>query len=307
MAVRVYRSIRDLDEALTSARRAGRSIGFVPTMGALHLGHRSLIDRSAADRKSEKGLTVVSIFVNPIQFEDKTDLDGYPRTFEADIALCEDAGANIVFAPTVAEMYPEDFSCFVDTESDATRRLCGRARPGHFRGVLTVVSKLFHIVKPTHAYFGEKDAQQLFLLRKMVRDLNMDIQIIGCPTVREADGLALSSRNKRLSEQERAAALCLRRALEAGRSDAERLRFGRDARAISDAVESAKASMSETVEAESSARLDYAEMLDAETFDAVSETTNRILLAIAAFFGETRLIDNLTADIDFGGNADESQ
>jgi pantoate--beta-alanine ligase len=271
-------------------------------MGALHRGHESLIRRSAIGQRPEQGLTVVSIFVNPIQFENKADLDRYPHTLSADLALCAEAGADIVFAPSAAEMYPEGFSTFVDMEGGCTDRFCGRARPGHFRGVLTVVSKLFHIVEPTRAYFGEKDAQQLFLLKKMARDLNMNIEIIGCPTMREADGLALSSRNERLSPEERTAARCLVRALEAGRAALEaRATTGCNAPGDRAAalITAAKASMTAVIAAEPLARLDYAEVLDAETFGPPGDATAKALLAVAAYIGETRLIDNASVDVNF--------
>jgi pantoate--beta-alanine ligase len=276
-------------------------------MGALHRGHGSLISRSAAELRPENGLTVVSVFVNPIQFEDRTDLERYPRTLDADRRLCEEAGADIIFAPTAREIYPDGFSSFVDMEGEFTQKLCGRARPGHFRGVLTVVCKLFHIVGPTRAYFGEKDAQQLFLLKKMAYDLDMDIRIVGCPTVRETDGLALSSRNARLAPQERAAAGCLIRALKEGQSASEDRLPGTAGTARAERAASVRASLIAAVEGEPSARLDYAELLDAETFGPVTDETGRVLLAVAAFFGETRLIDNVIADVGSGGKRDESR
>ncbi|MDR1495463.1 MAG: pantoate--beta-alanine ligase [Clostridiales Family XIII bacterium] len=305
MTLRVYRRIDEVREALRVVRSEGRPIGFVPTMGALHRGHASLIVRSEEEQRPENGLTVVSIFINPIQFEDRADFSGYPRTLDDDVACCEEAGADMVFVPSADEIYPEGFSTFVDTEGAYAERLCGRARPGHFRGVLTVVSKLFNIVQPTRAYFGEKDAQQLFLLERMAKDLNTDIRIVGCPTVREADGLALSSRNGRLSPEERRAALCLVRALEAGKSKPEKSGNPPRGSATGAFVASVKASMSAIIEAEPLARLDYAEILDEETFGEVCDTTTKALLAVAAFFGETRLIDNTRTDTDFRKAQDE--
>jgi pantoate--beta-alanine ligase len=342
MAIKVFHRIRDLREALAHtwatrvcdhenedvhvgespmfAHATGCPIGLVPTMGALHRGHGSLISRSALDQRPSGGLTVVSVFVNPIQFEDQYDLDSYPDTPDSDLTLCEEAGADIVFAPSVNEMYPQGFSTFVDAEGEFLTKLCGAARPGHFRGVLTVVSKLFHIVQPTRAYFGEKDAQQLFAIKKMARDLDMDIQVIGCPTVRDGDGLALSSRNSRLSAREREEARCLHRALEEGcsalvenrvgppRSALEKTisapkknqseYHGHAARYPDDVVASAKKIMATTIEAESSARLDYADILDADTFECVTRNTRKTILAVAAYFGETRLIDNMSVDLD---------
>jgi pantoate--beta-alanine ligase len=331
MAIRIFHSIRDLREALAytcaaedrghanedvhignapvSAHAAGcRPVGLVPTMGALHGGHGSLISRSAGDQRPGGGLTVVSVFVNPIQFEDQFDLDSYPDTPDSDLALCEEAGADIVFAPSVSEMYPQGFSTFVDAEGEFLTKLCGAARPGHFRGVLTVVSKLFNIVQPTRAYFGEKDAQQLFAIKKMTHDLNMNVQIIGCPTVRNADGLALSSRNSRLSAREREAARCLLLALEEGRFMLEEkpdCPSGRTPHDLARYIESVKKSMAVALEAEPLARLDYTEILDADTFGEITRDTKKALLAVAAYFGETRLIDNMSANVDFTGEANE--
>jgi pantoate--beta-alanine ligase len=277
-------------------------------MGALHRGHGSLISRSALDQRQGGGLTVVSVFVNPIQFEDRSDLDSYPQTPDSDLKLCEEAGADFVFAPSAGEMYPEGFSSFVDMEGEFLTKLCGAARPGHFRGVLTVVSKLFHIAQPARAYFGEKDAQQLFIIKKMTRDLDMDIRVIGCPTVRDADGLALSSRNSRLSGREREAARCLVRALEEGRSALEEHRSAwteRAAPGLTEHVASVKKSMTATIESESLARLDYVDIVDADTFGDVTPGTKKALLAVAAYFGETRLIDNMSADVNLGRDTNE--
>jgi pantoate--beta-alanine ligase len=248
---------------------------------------------------------VVSVFVNPMQFGDRSDLDGYPQTPDSDLALCEEAGADFVFAPSAGEMYPDGFSTFVDAEGVFMAKLCGAARPGHFRGVLTVVSKLFHIVQPTRAYFGEKDAQQHFIIKKMARDLDEGVRVVGCPTVREADGLALSSRNARLSVRERAAARCLVRALAAGRGAVEGMWGeppGHDTEGgWARPVESAKKSMAEAIRAEPLARIDYADVLDADTFGDATPGTKRVLLAVAAYFGEIRLIDNVVLDVDGRG------
>jgi pantoate--beta-alanine ligase len=274
MSVSVLRTVREVREALSPLRGAG--IGFVPTMGALHRGHFSLIEQCARQNET----TVVSIFVNPIQFDSAGDLHSYPRTFDADKVLCEEAGADFIFVPGVSEIYPDGFSTFVDT-SEGADQLCGAARPGHFRGVLTVVNKLFNIVQPAVAYFGEKDAQQIFLIRKMVRDLGMPVLVVGCPTVRDSDMVAVSSRNARLSARERGAAACLHRAL---------------TRAVAAApdIDKIREIMVETIAAEPLATLDYAEVLDADTLKPATQGTKNILLAVAAILGETRLIDNMT-------------
>ncbi|MDR0852064.1 MAG: pantoate--beta-alanine ligase [Clostridiales Family XIII bacterium] len=276
----VVETIGGLREQLAVQRKSGKSIGLVPTMGALHAGHRSLIEKSAA----ENDITVVSIFVNPIQFGPNEDLDKYPKSFDADVSLCTEAGAGIIFHPTPSEMYPDGFSLYVDSDA-MTDVMCGRSRPGHFRGVMTVVSKLFHIAAPDKAYFGEKDAQQLAIIQKMTRDLDFPVQIVGCPIVREADGLALSSRNTYLSDEERTAALCLYRALSLGKLLA--------ASGERNPAEIVKA-VTNAIGAEKLAHIDYVELLDAGRLCAISEQTSSVLLAVAAYFGSTRLIDNLT-------------
>ena len=251
-------------------------------MGALHAGHASLIER-ARRLAGTHGTVVVSIFVNPTQFGPKEDLSRYPRPFAADRQFCAGHGADVIFHPSVTEMYPAGFSTFVE-EQDVAAALCGRSRPGHFRGVCTVVLKLFTIVKPTIAVFGQKDFQQCAVIRRMVRDLNLPVRIVAVPTVREADGLALSSRNAFLSEAERAQAPVIRRALLAARNasrsgeiSAERLR-----RMV--AREIARAPL---------ARVDYIEVVDAISIQPVRVTLPRSLIAAAVFFGTTRLIDNV--------------
>ena len=208
----IVSSIKDVREQVNDWKSQGYKVGFVPTMGYLHEGHKSLIEKAA----SENDKVVVSIFVNPIQFGPKEDLASYPRDLERDSLVCEGAGANLIFHPEKEEMYDGDFCSFVDMDG-LTKGLCGASRPVHFRGVCTVVSKLFNIVKPDRAYFGEKDAQQLAVIKKMVRDLNIDIQVVGCPIIREEDGLAKSSRNTYLNEEERKAALILNKSLSIGR------------------------------------------------------------------------------------------
>jgi pantoate--beta-alanine ligase len=320
MGVELLLSIDELRDVLDPIQDSGKSVGLVPTMGALHRGHASLIEESVAFND----YTVVSIFVNPIQFDDKSDLAAYPKTLDSDMQIAEDAGADFIFCPAAEEMYPDGFSTFVDMSGPATEVMCGASRPGHFRGVTTVVSKLFGIVGPDYAYFGEKDAQQLFIIKKMVRELNIPVIITGVSTVRDRDSLAISSRNARLSEDERLAARCLVRALlKAGTviSAAASGIDGRDSRLRGNDNEmrndmesgdipqggvsptpfdSAKirASLVEFIEKEPLACLDYAEVLDADTFEPVSDDTVKVLCAVAAYFGETRLIDNVTYKVN---------
>lgn len=276
--MKVCRTIAELREALAPSRSAGRSIGFVPTMGYLHAGHLAL----AARARTENDVVVVSIFVNPTQFGPAEDLARYPRDLPRDLKLCEEAGVDLVFAPEPGEMYPAGFQTHVEVEN-LSRGLCGARRPGHFRGVATVVVKLFNIVQPTRAYFGEKDAQQLRVIRRLVRDLDLPLTIVPVPTVREPDGLAMSSRNVYLSAEERRAALVLYRALRL----AEDLfaRGERDAAAIA-------AGMEALIAAEPLARMDYLEVVDDETLEPVQKLERPALVALAVYFGKTRLIDN---------------
>jgi pantoate--beta-alanine ligase len=260
------------------ARAARRRIALVPTMGALHAGHLALIE--AARRRAER--VVVSIFVNPIQFDRRDDFERYPRALADDVALCRGAGVDAVFAPSAAAMYPEGFRTAVEV-SGLTEPLCGRARPGHFRGVTTVVAKLFHCVRPHVAVFGEKDWQQLAVVRRMTADLDFGVEIVGVPTVREADGLARSSRNRRLGPEERLAARCVPRALEAA---AAAVGTGESRPA---AIVAAAAAV---VGAEPRARLEYAEVRDPATLEEVAEVAAPALLALAVWVGGVRLIDN---------------
>ena len=246
--ITIVKTIEEVRAQVKAWRAEGLTVGLVPTMGYLHEGHQSLIARSVA----ENDRTVVSDFVNPIQFGPTEDLATYPRDIERDAALCESTGANLIFHPEADEMYAPDFCTYVDMDH-LTKGLCGKTRPIHFRGVCTVVSKLFHIVQPDRAYFGQKDAQQLAVIRRMVRDLNMPLTIVGCPIIREEDGLAKSSRNTYLSAEERKAALCLSRglnkgkaAVEAGETDAEKV----------------KAIITAEIEAEPLSRIDYVEIVD---------------------------------------------
>ncbi len=271
-------SIREVRAQVKEWRRQGLTVGLVPTMGYLHEGHKSLIDRAVA----ENDRVVVSDFVNPIQFGVNEDLATYPRDIEADKRLCGEAGAHLIFHPEAEEMYAPDFSTYVEMQK-VSEGLCGRTRPTHFRGVCTVVCKLFHIVMPDRAYFGQKDAQQLAVIRRMVRDLDMDIQIVGCPIIREADGLAKSSRNTYLNKEEREAALVLSRAVFHGES---MMKNGeRDAEAV-------LAAMRELIESESLARIDYVEMVDSDSIQPLTRAEGSVLVAMAVYIGNTRLIDN---------------
>jgi pantoate--beta-alanine ligase len=280
----IIKTINEARSELKNLREHSREIGFVPTMGALHAGHAKLIEISAR----ENDATVVSIFLNPMQFGENEDYDAYPNTLEADLRVCENAGAEMVFIPRANEIYPDDFSTWVDMDG-LTDVLCGRSRPGHFRGVMTVVTKLLNIIKPDRAYFGEKDAQQLAVIRKLVRDLNMDVEIIGCPTVRDSDGLALSSRNAYLSPKEREAARCISYTLTQAREIISPL-----ALSDNDAEKSRAISViREIIGGEPLAKLEYAEMLDADTLGELTDKTERALIAVAAYIGETRLIDNV--------------
>ncbi len=265
--------------ASRAARAAGKRLGFVPTMGALHEGHLSLVRaaRAATD------MVAASIFVNPTQFGPNEDLAKYPRSFERDCEMLEREGVEFVFAPSVEEMYPAGAVTWVTVE-EMSGKLDGRSRPGHFRGVTTVVSKLFHIVEPDQAFFGQKDAAQVAIIRRMVRDLSLPVEIVVCPIVREADGLAMSSRNAYLKPEERQRALVLHRSLErlqqlveSGERDAARL----------------AAAGREEFARESSVRLDYLEIVNPETLDPVADVSGGALVAVAAYVGTTRLIDNV--------------
>ena len=259
-------------------RAAGKAIGLVPTMGALHEGHLALMRRARA----ENGFVVASIFVNPTQFGPGEDFERYPRDLDKDLALCGGAGVDAVFAPPAEEMYPEDFSLSVDPGAVA-QPLEGMSRPGHFRGVATVVAKLFNIVLPDRAYFGQKDAQQLAVIRNLVRGLNFGVEVVACPTVRESDGLAMSSRNACLNPGERQAALCLSRAL----NIAKDLVAGGERRAPEVA-----AAMAEEIVAEPLAELDYAAVVDPDSFEDVEKLSRPALALLAVRLGKTRLIDN---------------
>ncbi|MGL4741717.1 MAG: pantoate--beta-alanine ligase [Sarcina sp.] len=256
------------------------SIGYVPTMGFLHEGHKSLIDKA----RKENDKVVVSIFVNPTQFGAGEDLDAYPRDLERDLELCKNAGVDIVFVPQAAEMYFKDATTKISMET-LSEELCGKSRPVHFGGVCTVVAKLFNIVNPTRAYFGEKDAQQLAIIKRMVRDLNFDVEIIGCPIVRESDGLAKSSRNTYLSKEERTAAVVLHKSLEIAKTIIEN-----GERNVSVIIEN----IERVIKSEKLAKIDYIEVVDSKSIQKVEIVEEDVLVAIAIYIGKTRLIDNFT-------------
>ena len=275
--MKIVGTVKEVREQVKEWKKQGLSVGFVPTMGYLHEGHKSLMD--AARKGNDK--VVVSIFVNPMQFGPTEDLATYPRDLDHDAALCESAGVDLIFHPEAEEMYEKDFCSFVDMKG-LTEGLCGKTRPIHFRGVCTVVNKLFNIVTPDHAYFGQKDGQQLAVIKRMVRDLNMDIEIVGCPIVREEDGLAKSSRNTYLSPEERKAALILSKTVALGK---ELAKTEKDANKVVEA-------MKKNIETEPLAKIDYVEAVDALSMAPVEKLEGACMLAMAVYIGKTRLIDN---------------
>ncbi len=283
MTLTLVSEVAALRERIADARRTGGRVGLVPTMGALHLGHAELIERARLDCDT----TVVTIFVNPLQFDRADDLQRYPRTLDADVELCDRMGVDLVFAPSPVEMYPTPPDCMVDVGHLADH-LCGPFRPGHFQGVATVVMKLFAIAQPDAAYFGEKDAQQLAIIRRMVADLNVPVQIVGVATVREPDGLAMSSRNRHLTPTERQSALALFRALQTAD------------RAISTGITDADAVgrlARETIPRDdASLRLEYLEIVDPDSMQPIEKITGPVRVAGALWVGRTRLIDNVLSE-----------
>lgn len=276
--MKVAGTVEEVRAQVKEWRKEGLSVGLVPTMGYLHEGHASLIKKAV----EQNDRVVTSVFVNPMQFGPSEDLEAYPRDMEKDSALCESLGVNLIFHPEPEEMYKPGFCSYVNMDV-LTTTLCGKSRPVHFKGVCTVVNKLFNIVKPDRAYFGQKDAQQLAIIKRMVIDLNMDIEIVGCPIIREEDGLAKSSRNTYLSPEERKAALILSKAIflgqkmvEDGETDAEKV----------------KAAMIEKINTEPLARIDYVEVVDGLTMQPTTTIKNPTLAAMAVYIGTTRLIDN---------------
>lgn len=268
--------IDQVREAVSQWKSQGKSIGLVPTMGYLHRGHGSLVKKAA----EENDVVIVSNFVNPTQFGKNEDLNSYPRDLDADCKLCESLGADLMFCPQPQEMYDNPLA-FVNIDL-LSQWLCGKSRPVHFRGVCTVVTKLFNITKADRAYFGEKDAQQLLIIRKMVKDLNFGVEVVGCPIVREADGLAMSSRNAYLNEQERKAAKCLSKSVELGKS---KIKKGMIAQELKDY-------MKEVIESEPLAEIDYLEVVDLNTLQPVDRIDESVLVAMAVNFDKARLLDN---------------
>ncbi len=276
--MKVVGTIKEVRELVKNWKKDGETVGFVPTMGYLHEGHGSLITKAREDNDK----VVVSIFVNPMQFGPTEDLDSYPRDLEKDSRFCESLGVDLIFHPEPEEMYHEDFSSYVDM-SVLTEELCGLSRPVHFRGVCTVVNKLFNIVQPDNAYFGEKDAQQLAIIKHMVQDLNMDVNVVGCPIVREEDGLAKSSRNTYLSAEERKAALILSKTVALGK------KLVAEGETNADVL---VAKMKANIETEPLAKIDYVKAVNGLTMQQQKEIKAPMLVAMAVYIGKTRLIDN---------------
>ncbi|MFV3011282.1 pantoate--beta-alanine ligase [Clostridium botulinum] len=276
----IVHTIKDVKSIIKKWKDENLSIGYVPTMGYLHEGHASLIKKA----REENDKVIVSIFVNPIQFGPKEDYSAYPRDLDKDSSLCEKFGADLVFNPETSEMYPNKIYSHVNVDI-LTENLCGEKRPGHFQGVCTVLTKFFNILNPTKAYFGEKDAQQLTVVKKMVEDLNFPIEIIGCPIIREEDGLAKSSRNAYLNKQERKSALILNKSL---KEALKSLKSGeKDLNIIKNIIIN-------TIMKEPLAKIDYISIVDSTTLQPVEKLQSSILIAIAVYIGKTRLIDNFT-------------
>lgn len=279
--MKVIKKIDELKDVLKDYKKEGKTIGLVPTMGFLHKGHASLIKKAV----EENDIVVVSDFVNPIQFGPNEDLEAYPRDINADSKLCEDLGADFIFNPEPSEMY-HDKKAFVDIEG-LSDNLCGARREGHFRGVCTVCTKLFNIVGPNRAYFGQKDAQQLSIIKKLVFDLNIPVEIVACPIVREDDGLAMSSRNTYLSADERKAALCLSKSIFEGE------KMAKEGASVKEVLEK----MKEIISSEKLAKIDYISAVDLETIKDVDNFNKDTLVAIAVYIGKTRLIDNFIYEV----------
>ena len=276
--MKVVTTIDEVRQQVKSWRKNGATIGLVPTMGYLHEGHQSLM--AAAKQDNQK--VIVTIFVNPMQFGPKEDLASYPRDLERDKNACQQMGVDLIFCPSASEMYDANFNSYVNVNG-LTDALCGKKRPGHFKGVCTVVTKLFNITQPDRAYFGQKDAQQLAVIQRMVSDLNIDIEIIGCPIVRESDGLAKSSRNSYLSPQERLAAICLYQSIECAQ---QLIQAGEKS------VQTILTAMQNIINAQPLAKIDYIEFVDYTTLTEVDRLNQDSLCALAVYIGKTRLIDN---------------
>ncbi len=280
--MKIFTSPKETQSFVKQIKNEGKTVGLVPTMGAFHEGHLSLMRRA----KAENDVVITSIFVNPTQFGPKEDYDAYPRDLENDSKMAEKIGVDVIFAPTVKDMYPQGYATFVNVER-LTEKMCGVSRPGHFKGVATVVTKLFNIIPAHRAYFGQKDAQQCIVIKQMTKDLNFDIEIVVLPTVRESDGLAMSSRNKYLSDEERKSALVLFKSLsiadkliKSGEIDSKKIRQ----------------KMLDIINAEPLARVDYISIVDAETLEDLDSVRENTLIALAVFIGKTRLIDNIIID-----------
>ena len=280
--MKIITSPKEMQVYVKRARADEKTVGLVPTMGDFHEGHLSLMRRARA----ENDIVVTSIFVNPTQFGPKEDYDAYPRNLENDSKTAEKIGVDVIFAPSVKDMYPQGYATFVNVER-ITEKMCGTSRPGHFKGVATVVTKLFNIIPAHKAYFGQKDAQQCVVIRRMSEDLNFDIEIVILPTVRESDGLAMSSRNKYLSDEERKSALILFKSLSMAK---ELIRSGELN------SEKIRQKMLDIINAEPLARVDYISIVDAETLEDLNEIKDNTLIALAVFIGKTRLIDNIIVD-----------
>ena len=285
--MKICKTIHDMHAACSALRHQGKRLGLVPTMGALHEGHLPLV-RAA---KAQCDVVVVPIFVNPTQFGPNEDFSRYPRTFERDRDLLDKESVDFIFAPSVEEMYPQGTITYVTVEG-LSDKLCGKSRSGHFRGVTTVISKLFHIIEPDAAFFGQKDAAQAAIIRRMMRDLNMPVEIAVCPIVREPDGLAMSSRNSYLDPQQRQSALVLYRSL----MRIQEL-FARGERSSAKLIAAAKEVLAGCPSGWPSVRLDYFEIVNPDTLDPVDDVSHRALVALAAFVGSTRLIDNILLNI----------
>jgi pantoate--beta-alanine ligase len=282
--MRVVHTKVQLRAALKQVRAAGRSVGFVPTMGYLHKGHLSLVRRA----RKENDIVVVSVFVNPAQFGPNEDLEAYPRDIQRDLAMLDGERTDVVFCPSVEELYPAGYTTYVNVQGPMTQTLCGRSRPGHFQGVATIVTKLFHLVAPQKAYFGQKDAQQVAVVEQMTRDLDFDVAVVACPTVREPDGLAMSSRNTYLTEAQRVQAPLIHQAL----LDARRMIAQGERRAgvVADQVKKNLAVIDSGI-------IDYVSIADARTLADLETLAGEVLIAVAIQLGRTRLIDNIRFEV----------
>lgn len=280
--MKVVKTVEDVRNFVNEQKKQGKSIGLVPTMGFLHKGHRSLIERA----RKENDAVIVSIFVNPTQFGPNEDYDNYPKDLESDMKMCEKCGVDLIFNPNPENIYEMHHKTYINVE-DISGQLCGLSRPTHFRGVCTIVAKLFNISKADRAYFGQKDAQQLAILKKMVKDLNFDIELIACPIVREKDGLAMSSRNKYLTELEREDATVLYRSIQAAKAIIKKGVKAQDIVKV----------MSEVIAEVSYAKIDYIQVVDAEFLQPVDVIDEDVLVALAVYIGKARLIDNFVYEV----------